>query len=378
MSKKDIFVYGEIYSDQSEYASDWGIVSLTTIKNQLEDIPEDTDEIIVHINSPGGDVFEGFGIHDYLRGIANQKNIQITTIIEGLSASIATVVSLAGDVRKMTQHSSFMIHNPVSSIAWGDADDFESQAELMRALEDKIINFYVDKTGKDRETVDKWMAEETWFDADGAFQNGFIGEIIQDVAVAAKADLRSESANKFLTKNLIKMKKEENKAKSVLNKIKSFLADPVESNLKLTTADGTEIEFKTEEEKYNLGDEVLVENSRAEDGEYLMSNEETIVVKDGVIQEIKDKDGNEVTKNTPSEDAVTVLNERIDRLEGTIADLISQNETLIEGMYILAENVESGYEPKPRKTPKKDTATQSVGSGREKAEEILSQIKKKS
>ena len=91
MKVGDIFIYGDVYNQQSEQQNTaWGEVSLTSVKNQVKNLAADTDEYIVHIHSRGGDVYEGFAIHDYLRTL----NKPVTTKIEGLCASIATIIAL--------------------------------------------------------------------------------------------------------------------------------------------------------------------------------------------------------------------------------------------------------------------------------------------
>ena len=132
-----IQAYGDIENAQNAGASDYGIVSLKSIADQLATMP-DAEGIVVHIHSRGGNVDEGFAIHDLLVNSGKE----ITTIVEGMCASIATVLSLAGTRREMTANSSFYIHNPFT-MTMGNAAELSKTAELVRAEENKLIDFYV-------------------------------------------------------------------------------------------------------------------------------------------------------------------------------------------------------------------------------------------
>jgi len=160
MIEGHIFIQGVISPWQDNAAEEWGEVNIKQVTQQIQDNAE-AEKLIVHIHSPGGDVDEGFGIHDIL--VASGKEIE--TRIEGLCASIATVIALAGSTRLMTENSEFMIHNPWGD-AWGDADELQKYTDMVKAAEEKVINFYADKTGGDREILDQMMKEETWMSAE--------------------------------------------------------------------------------------------------------------------------------------------------------------------------------------------------------------------
>ncbi|KKL54572.1 hypothetical protein LCGC14_2264030, partial [marine sediment metagenome] len=123
MTEGHIFIQGIISPWQDKAAEEWGEVNIKQVTQQIQD-NVDAEKLIVHIHSPGGDVDEGFGIHDIL--VASGKEIE--TRIEGLCASIATIIALAGKTRMITENSEFMIHNPWMD-AWGDADDLQKSAD---------------------------------------------------------------------------------------------------------------------------------------------------------------------------------------------------------------------------------------------------------
>lgn len=129
--------------------------------------------VTVRIHSGGGEVFAASAI----RSILVEYPGRVTTRIDGLCASAATFVALAGD-RVLAQDTSyFMIHNPWS-IAWGDAAEFESMARFLGVIKDGIVDSYQNKTGADRDQISAWMDAETWFTAEEAVSAGFVDEVI--------------------------------------------------------------------------------------------------------------------------------------------------------------------------------------------------------
>lgn len=142
----------------------------------------DASTIHLRVNSPGGDVFDGVAIHNALR----QHDAEVITHIDGLAASIASVIALAGDEVRMAPNAFFMIHNPWG-ITIGDAELHRKMAgTLDKIAEGAIASTYQAKTGLDLETIETWMDEETWFNAAEAEDAGF-ADVIEDAAVEAKA-----------------------------------------------------------------------------------------------------------------------------------------------------------------------------------------------
>lgn len=152
----------------------WG-VGAQRIVEQLK--AAGTDDIEVHINSPGGDVFEGFAIANALRAYKGRK----IAIIDGLCASAATFPAVACDEVVMCEASMFMVHDPWS-LAVGSADDMEAQALVLRQLTDLMVGMYTRKTGKDEVQVRAWVSEETWFKPEEAKAAGFCDRIAEQTA----------------------------------------------------------------------------------------------------------------------------------------------------------------------------------------------------
>ena len=190
MKVAHVYIYGIIDSWQDNKADDYGIVNLKSIKNQLEN-QAGFEEIIVHIHSEGGDVTEGFAIHDFLKS----QGKPITTIVEGMCASIATVPALAGDKRQMTANSTFFIHNPWGFVG-GEKEEIQRYANELEEIENKLSDFYAKFSSLSKEYILNFMKVETSFTAEEAVTNGFMTEVvgtIKAVALLKKENLRGKS-----------------------------------------------------------------------------------------------------------------------------------------------------------------------------------------
>jgi ATP-dependent protease ClpP protease subunit len=163
----------------------WGITA-KQFAEQLATITAGT--IHLRVNSPGGDVFDGVAIFNALRA----HPAQVITHIDGLAASIASVIALAGDEVRMAPNAFFMIHNPWG-ITIGDAQVHRKMADTLDKIADSAIaSTYRAKSGQDAETVETWMNDETWFTAAEAEDAGFV-DVVEDAqpadASAAAFDL---------------------------------------------------------------------------------------------------------------------------------------------------------------------------------------------
>ena len=134
--------------------------------------------INLRINSPGGSVFDGIAIYNFLRGQ------DVTVQIDGLAASISSIIALAGKTVRIAGNGFFMIHNPWGG-AIGEADEMRQTADLLDKIRDSLIGTYAAKTGKDYETIKTWMDSETWFSAAEAKEAGFVDEVTDEIAFAA-------------------------------------------------------------------------------------------------------------------------------------------------------------------------------------------------
>lgn len=127
----------------------------------------------IRINSPGGSVFDGTAIYNAIK----QHKAHTVTHIDGLAASISSVIALAGDEVRMADNSFLMIHNPWS-IVIGDASAMREEADLLDKVADTTIaSIYMAKSGKTKEEITSKMADETWFSAAEAKEYGFVDAI---------------------------------------------------------------------------------------------------------------------------------------------------------------------------------------------------------
>lgn len=150
-------------------------VDAKKISTALAEIPKNVETIDVRINSPGGSVFEGYAIYNRLK---QYKNATVNVYIDGMAASIASVIALAGDNIYMAETAEYMIHKPM---VWTGGNAFEHQKSIERldAIEDQIINVYKKKTGRDRAELQVYVDQETYFTAQEAKDLGFVDEIIE-------------------------------------------------------------------------------------------------------------------------------------------------------------------------------------------------------
>jgi len=235
--------------------------------------PEDVVNVI--INSPGGDVSEGFAIHDYLVDLKS-KVAEVNTEIFGMCASIATVIALSGDKRIMNENAQFMIHNPWGGPV-GDADQIQRYADELRKIENRLVNFYSTKTGGDEVAIQEMMNAETYMSPDQALSLGFITEVKSELKAVAK--IKIENPNKMSNTN----------TKGIIAQIKSLfkaLDGEAPIALDVTLADGTLAVVETESDAPAVGDAVTVAGDPAPDGTHVLADGSSITTVGGVITEM--------------------------------------------------------------------------------------------
>jgi ATP-dependent Clp endopeptidase proteolytic subunit ClpP len=258
----------------------------------------------VHINSLGGSVFDGLAIYNALK---NHKG-KVTTKVEGIAASIASVIAMAGDDVEMAKNSLFMIHNPFT-MAGGDANELRKTANVLDKIRDEIAEIYATKSDQDIETLVGLMNAETWLNADETLQVGFANmvsdsvEIVNNYDVSKFNNITEEKINSIILNN----KKEEkimaneiNEEKGLIEQIKSLFKNQNES---IQNAEGDE------------------DGSEAEDTDWAKTYEE-----------LKDQ-----VKNL--EDAVHKIEEQLGMKEEEIADKVGQLETANEEVQNLSNEI---------------------------------------
>lgn len=172
----EIFIYEEI--GENWYGEG------TTAKNFCRDLKALTcANIDLHINSPGGSVFDGQAIYNALK----RHPANVTTYVDGLAASIASVIALAGDKVVMASNSLFMIHNPWGYAA-GNSEEMRKYADLLDKVRDTIVNVYKEKCTLSDVEIIAAMDAETWMSAEEALAFGFIDEIGTELKMAASGN----------------------------------------------------------------------------------------------------------------------------------------------------------------------------------------------
>ncbi len=211
--------------------------------------------INIRINSLGGDVFNGMAIHNVLK----KRTYNTTVYIEGIAASIATIIALGADEVIMAENSLFMIHNAWGGVM-GDAKEMRKSAATLEKISNELTEIYVKKTGLSYEAISEMMDNETWLSADEAYELGFVDSISDAMKIAAKYDVskfknitNEEIQNKF--NNNIKNKKMTNELKEWFNSKVEEIVAAVKSDVKVSkeVANDTEITV-------NLGDNDEIKN----------------------------------------------------------------------------------------------------------------------
>jgi ATP-dependent protease ClpP protease subunit len=136
--------------------------------------------LVVEINSPGGNVWDGLAIYNMLRG----RQSPVTTRVVGIAASIASIIALAGDTIEMADASLFMIHDPSGMVA-GTSEDMRKMANALDQHAEILAGIYVKRTGKTSAQIRAAMSAETWFTAQEAIQFGLADKSTEQLAMAA-------------------------------------------------------------------------------------------------------------------------------------------------------------------------------------------------
>ncbi|EFL6554522.1 Clp protease ClpP [Escherichia coli] len=179
-SDADIYIYDEI--------GFWGVTAKQFISdlNALGDITH----INLHINSPGGDVFEGIAIFNALK----THGASITVYVDGVAASMASVIAMVGNPVIMPENSFMMIHKPFG-FTGGDAEDMRTYADLLDKVEAVLLPAYAQKTGKTTDEIAAMLADETWMSGAECLAQGFADQVTP--AVKAMACIQSKRTEEF-------------------------------------------------------------------------------------------------------------------------------------------------------------------------------------
>ena len=169
-----IDIKGNIVSnDVGEFYEWFGISSTYPDKVQQAIASNEDDEITLNIASNGGDVFAASEIYTMLKD--SKKNIVVN--VQGLAASAASVIAMAGNIVRMSPTSQMMIHK-ASVVAYGNADDLGHESDVLNSIDESIAMVYELKTGMNQTDILQLMSTETWMNAKAAVDKGFADEIM--------------------------------------------------------------------------------------------------------------------------------------------------------------------------------------------------------
>lgn len=223
----DLYFFGDINSEslgewQKYYPDDKAPKDVQDFLDQLDGV----SKINVHINSGGGSVFGGIAIYNILK----RHNAEIVVYVEGLAASIASVIAMAGDKIIIPANAQMMIHKP-SSITWGNADDMRKEADILDGCQKVILNTYMQhaKDGVTAEEINALIDAETW-------KNGEEWQEFFDIEVSEKSQATACESEYFDKYNNLPDKPKgqpeppqlniDDLAEKVAEKIKNTLSEP--------------------------------------------------------------------------------------------------------------------------------------------------------
>ncbi|WP_346839819.1 ClpP-like prohead protease/major capsid protein fusion protein [Microbulbifer sp. SAOS-129_SWC] len=179
-NEAEIYVY--------DYIGYWGV----TAKDFARDLKAlgNVSKIKLHLNSPGGDVFDGTAIYNLLK----DHSAEVETWIEGIAASMGSVIALAGDTVHIAENAYYMVHNP-STIARGDERVMDKAKELLAKVKTTMINLYASRTGLSEDEISQIMDDETWYTGAEAVEAGFATDTTAATEMAAS--FSGELINQF-------------------------------------------------------------------------------------------------------------------------------------------------------------------------------------
>lgn len=319
-----IKIYNDIVGEEEKvfFRDAFGIdsVCFKDIDTFLASIPADDNTIHLHINCNGGSVIEGWSIYDKIRASGKE----VTTIVEGKAASMATVLMMCApkERRYATPSSRFLVHNPwISPCEIGDsatADKLAQASQFLKQEQEKILALYVERCGCDAEEMQALMNENKWIDATKAQELGLIGSVLAHV-----------SAKSTLNNNIMK--------KTFVEKLMARIEQAIlgAQALTINTADGSEIEVDRENGEPQVGD------AATPDGEHTLPDGRVIVIDGGVITEIREAqtEEEETQEEEPQAEATTeepqaqaaeevAEGNEVEELKQRIAELEAENEDL--------------------------------------------------
>lgn len=313
----DIFIYGGIGTERGEISFD--NVNQQILENKA------ADELVVHIVSPGGDVFEGEAIYNALLNTGKK----IVTHIEGTCASIATLIAGAGEKIIMNKTARFMIHNPKISGLNQAADARElrhvaTQLDKIKGLFMNVWDAQTIKRGKPitSERLSELYDNETWMTAEEAQQMGFIDESVDAIRAVAKINLPK------ITSEM----KDTSKIMNMINRFANFLK--FKNEMIETLEDGTKVVIMSEDGDFTGKQAIYEDGTPLPPGEHKLVSGKVLVVGDanGTITEVKEAavDNTEIEQEMKKDEEIANLKAQLAEAQARAEQAVAQVATAQE------------------------------------------------
>lgn len=213
-TKAEIVIYGTIGQSFWEEG-----ITAKQFSDEMKSIADSVKEIDIRLNSPGGDVFDGIAIYNRIK----QHPAKVTVHIDGLAASIASIIALAGDEVRMGEGALYMVHLPWT-FTYGNRKDLDTTIDRLMDVEEQLVSIYAKKTKLSRQEIRSMLEKETWMDSSQAKEMKFV-DVTVDQEMPIAASLLHKGWFKSSPKN-VKTDKDQAKAKVLEFKkeVEDFLA----------------------------------------------------------------------------------------------------------------------------------------------------------
>ncbi len=306
----NLFIHGTIIGSDSEKAEAFGYTSLVAIKKQYSKQSE-AKSFNVNINSVGGDITEGAKMFAFLEGLKEQ-GIELTTVTDGLVASMGTYLFMVGQERIYYDNDEFRPHLPFASNFTGSSVDLLQAGLYVDTKEKEFAQFYADRTNLDYQASFDLLAEDRYITNEEMISIGFATQIREKRQIVATINIENMGLIEDAKKVLESFKKTEVKT------------DVKVENVLITLEDGTVIDSSSEVAVPEVGDTWMVDGSRPEPGDYVTVEGYTVTITDGKVSEVVNSEEEEIVE-VEAEAEVTV--DPMVEVNAEIASLKAMMET---------------------------------------------------
>jgi len=327
-----IYINGMIGSTESKRG-----VELQDVVSQIESNKE-AEQYLIYINSEGGSVRVGKLIAEYISKLDNA-----ITIADGFCASMGTEIHLARPIhqRKIKEGTSYFIHCPLIEGFSGNSDELAEASEYIKQTENAMLNMYHKATGLNKAALSGLMKQETSLTPEECVSLGFCSEIVQNLELKAVAFIDKEIINTNINNKKMNLKE-----KIVASIVKAFETEE-EVKAMMVATDNGELTFASEGELPEVGEEVMLGEEIAPDGNYTTEAGFVIVVAEGVVTEITEP---EVVDVEAMKTEIESLKAQLEEATAKATE-IEENAmaTVQEEILAFKKEIQSKYEPKAKK-----------------------------